>query len=85
MTVANKDTRTVVSALIKQAKTLPNESLTWDRGKEFTDHRRFTLATDIDVYFCDPQSPWQRRHLKRGHWSAARAGRILAAAHETTT
>ena len=61
--VANKDTQTVVSALIKQAKTLPNElykSLTWDRGKELADHRRFTLATDIDVYFCDPQSPWQR-------------------------
>jgi IS30 family transposase len=49
--------------LIKQAKTLPNElykSLTWDRGKELADHRRFTLATNIDVYFCDPQSPWQR-------------------------
>ena len=61
--VANKDTQTVVSALIKQAKTLPNElykSLTWDRGKELTDHRRFTLATNIEVYFCDPQSPWQR-------------------------
>ncbi len=61
--VSNKDTQTVVSALIKQAKTLPNElykSLTWDRGKELTDHRRFTLATSIDVYFCDPQSPWQR-------------------------
>jgi transposase, IS30 family len=61
--VANKDTQTVVSALIKQARTLPNElykSLTWDRGKELADHRRFTLATDIDVYFCDPQSPWQR-------------------------
>ena len=61
--VANKDTQTVISALIKQAKKLPRElykSLTWDRGKELTDHRRFTLATDIEVYFCDPQSPWQR-------------------------
>ena len=63
MKIANKDTQTVISALIEQAKTLPNElykSLTWDRGKELTDHRRFTLATNIDVYFCDPQSPWQR-------------------------
>jgi IS30 family transposase len=61
--VANKNTQTVISALIKQSKKLPNElykSLTWDRGKELTDHRRFTLATDIDVYFCDPRSPWQR-------------------------
>jgi len=61
--VANKETQTVVSALIKQAKQLPTElykSLTWDRGKELADHRRFSLATDIDVYFCDPQSPWQR-------------------------
>ena len=61
--VANKDTQTVVSALIKQARTMPNElykSLTWDRGKELADHRQFTLATNIDVYFCDPQSPWQR-------------------------
>ncbi|MCH2516472.1 MAG: IS30 family transposase [Dehalococcoidia bacterium] len=61
--VANKETQTVVSALIGQAKKLPSElykSLTWDRGKELADHRRFTLATDIDVYFCDPQSPWQR-------------------------
>ena len=61
--VADKRTDTVVSALIKQAKKLPTElykSLTWDRGKELADHRRFTLATDIDVYFCDPQSPWQR-------------------------
>ena len=61
--VAGKDTQTVVSALIKQAKKLPRElykSLTWDRGKELTDHRRFTLATNIDVYFCDPQSLRQR-------------------------
>ena len=58
-----KRTATVVAALIKQAQKLPNElykSLTWDRGKELTDHRQFSLATDIDVYFCDPQSPWQR-------------------------
>ena len=61
--VAGKDTRTVVTALIKQAKKLPKElykSLTWDWGKELTDHRLLTLATKIDVYFCDPQSPWQR-------------------------
>src|SRR5476651_2800666 len=61
--VANKETQTVVSALIRQAKTLPTElykSLTWDRGKELAAHRQFTLATDIAVYFCDPQSPWQR-------------------------
>ena len=61
--VANRDSRSVVDALIKQAKRLPEElwkSLTWDRGKEMAEHKRFTLATDIDVYFCDPQSPWQR-------------------------
>ena len=61
--VTNKDTQTVVSALIKQAKKLPTElykSLTWDRGKELAAHKQFTLATDIDVYFCNPQSPWQR-------------------------
>ena len=61
--VKNKDTDSVVSALIKQAKKLPGElykSLTWDRGKEMADHKRFTLATDIKVYFCDPRSPWQR-------------------------
>ncbi len=61
--VTNKDTQSVVSALIKQSQKLPRElykSLTWDRGKELADHKQFTLATDIDVYFCDPQSPWQR-------------------------
>jgi IS30 family transposase len=61
--VDGKDTQTVVNALIKHAQKLPHElyqSLTWDRGKEMADHRRFTLATDIKVYFCDPQSPWQR-------------------------
>ena len=61
--VDSKDTQTVVNALIKHAHKLPHElykSLTWDRGKEMADHQRFTLATDIKVYFCDPQSPWQR-------------------------
>ncbi|MES3041773.1 MAG: IS30 family transposase [Pseudomonadota bacterium] len=61
--VAGKDTETVVNALIKNARKLPQElykSLTWDRGKEMAGHKRFTLATDIQVYFCDPQSPWQR-------------------------
>ena len=61
--VDGKDTETVVNALIKHAQKLPHElykSLTWDRGKEMADHQRFTLATDIKVYFCDPQSPWQR-------------------------
>jgi len=61
--VPSKDTNTVVDALIKQAHKLPRElykSLTWDRGKELADHERFSLDTDIKVYFCDPQSPWQR-------------------------
>ncbi len=61
--VAKKDTETVINALIKNARQLPQElyqSLTWDRGSEMADHKRFTLATDIKVYFCDPQNPWQR-------------------------
>jgi IS30 family transposase len=61
--VSSKNTETVINALIKQAHKLPGElykSLTWDRGKEMHDHKRFTLATDIQVYFCDPGSPWQR-------------------------
>jgi len=61
--VSNKDSHSVVQALIKQARKLPKElyrSLTWDRGTEMSGHRNFTLATDIDVYFCDPQAPWQR-------------------------
>jgi len=61
--VASKDTETVINALIKNARQLPQElyqSLTWDRGKEMAEHKRFTLATDIKVYFCDPQNPWQR-------------------------
>jgi IS30 family transposase len=74
--VANKDTESVVSALIKQSQRLPSElyrSLTWDRGKELADHQRLTLATEVEVYF----SPWQRgsnentnrllrQHLPRG-------------------
>jgi len=61
--VGNKDSYSVVQALIKQARKLPKElyrSLTWDRGTEMSGHRNFTIATDIDVYFCDPQAPWQR-------------------------
>ncbi len=61
--VANKDTESVVSALIKQSRRLPSElyrSLTWDRGKELADHQRLAFATDVDIYFCDPRSPWQR-------------------------
>ena len=61
--VKNNHTETVVNALIKQSRSLPDElyqSLTWDRGHELADHKRFTMETKIDVYFCDPQSPWQR-------------------------
>jgi IS30 family transposase len=61
--VPSKDTETVINALIKHAHKLPRElykSLTWDRGKEMADHQRFSLDTDIKVYFCDPKSPWQR-------------------------
>jgi IS30 family transposase len=61
--VKSKDSETVINALIKQAHKLPRElykSLTWDRGSEMAEHKRFTLNTDIKVYFCDPQSPWQR-------------------------
>ena len=58
-----KDTTSVVSALIREASNLPTElrkSLTWDRGMELAKHKEFTVSTDIEVYFCDPQSPWQR-------------------------
>lgn len=61
--VDGKDTETVIKALINHARKLPSElysSLTWDRGKEISDHKHFTLATDVKVYICDPQSPWQR-------------------------
>jgi IS30 family transposase len=61
--VTDKKSATVISAFIKQAKRLPTElykSLTWDRCSEMTSHKDFTIATDIQVYFCDPKSPWQR-------------------------
>ena len=61
--VDGKDTTTVVDALAIHVQTLPVQlraSLTWDRGMELADHRRFTVATDVAVYFCDPRSPWQR-------------------------
>ncbi|VVD62186.1 integrase catalytic subunit [Pandoraea communis] len=61
--LTGKDSETVVNALIKHACKLPHElykSLTWDRGSEMAEHHRFTVATDIQVYFCDPQHPWQR-------------------------
>lgn len=61
--VNGQDSDSVVSALIRQVQYLPEgmmSSLTWDRGTELAMHKRFTLATDADVFFCDPQSPWQR-------------------------
>ena len=61
--VNGKDTASVVTALTKQVRKLPAElrrSLTWDRGMELAEHKRFTVATNVQVYFCDPQSPWQR-------------------------
>ena len=61
--VEGKDTETVVNALIKQVRQLPAElrkTLTWDRGMEMAGHKDFSVATDVQVYFCDPQSPWQR-------------------------
>ena len=59
--LADKRTETVVPALIKAIRTLPvalRRSLTWDRGAELANHAQFTIATDVQVYFCDPSSPW---------------------------
>src|SRR5882672_474066 len=59
----NKETQTVIRALARRIRRLPQglmKSLTWDRGSELAAHRTFTLATNVQVYFCDPQSPWQR-------------------------
>ena len=61
--VDGKDTVTVTSALARKVRQLPAElrrSLTWDRGAEMAAHKEFTIATDVQVYFCDPRSPWQR-------------------------
>ncbi len=58
-----KDSETVVRAVANQVKQLPSElrlSMTWDRGMEMARHKEFSIATDFTVYFCDPQSPWQR-------------------------
>ena len=72
--VANKDTNSVVSALIRQAHKLPNElykSLTWDRGSELASHKRFTLETDIDAYFCDLPPDRQAKRRREGSISLA--------------
>ena len=61
--VSGKETETVVAALAGQIRHLPRElrcTLTWDRGKELANHKNLKLATDLDIYFCDPHSPWQR-------------------------
>jgi IS30 family transposase len=61
--LANKESATVVDTLIRCVRRLPDglmKSLTWDRGTELAAHRAFTVATDVQVYFCDPYSPWQR-------------------------
>ncbi len=61
--VGSKETVEVTEALRKQIIKLPahlRRSLTWDRGLEMANHKDFTVSTGVDVYFCDPQSPWQR-------------------------
>ena len=68
--VRGKDTESVVGALSQQIQRLPEammETLTWDRGTEMADHKGFTVATDMKVYFCDPKSPWQRGTSENTH------------------
>ena len=79
--VPGKDTTSVVRALARMVKTLPRglmSSLTWDRGTELAAHRTFTIATNVRVYFCDPQSPWQRG-LQREYERAVAA--VLSEGH----
>ena len=66
--IPSRDTATVVGALTKHVRKLPQQlrrSLTWDRGKEMADHKSFTIATNVQVYFCDPHSPWQQQQTTR--------------------
>ena len=79
--VPSKETEAVVAALSQHVRKLPaslKRSLTWDRGLEMAKHKEFTVATNVQVYFCDPQSPWQRG-TQRKHQSAPAA--ILPARH----
>ena len=66
--IPSRDTATVVGALTKHVRKLPQQlrrSLTWDRGKEMANHKSFTVATNVQVYFCDPHSPWQRGSMRQ--------------------
>ena len=72
--VTSKDTATVAAELGKHVRKLPQElrhSLTWDRGKEMADHKHFTVAINVQVYFCDPRSPWAARQQREHQWLAA--------------
>jgi len=72
--VTSKDTATVVDALTRQVRKLPTSlrrSLTWDRGLEMAKHKSFTVDTKVNVYFCDPQGPWQRGTNEKHQRTAA--------------